>query len=52
MWITKAALEPLVIDFTNGETTETKVPAANSCPKAISLDGIFLECSARSGLCD
>ena len=52
MWITKAAGEPLVIDFLNGQTTETKVPAANSCSKASSLDGLFLECSARSGLCD
>ena len=52
MWITKAAGEPLVIDFLNVQTTETKVPAANSCPKASSLGGLFRERSAMRGLCD
>jgi len=52
MWITKAAVEPLVINFPNGQNTETKVPAAKSCSKASSLDGLFLECSAGGGLCD
>lgn len=51
MWITRAGGQHLVIDFPNGETSETKVPAAKSCSKASSLGGLFLERGARGGLC-